>query len=227
MCVFLGQFNNFSYFCSNGLLSNYAIIYVNTYVSATNKEMTKNIAIFASGNGSNAQRIVEYFANNESIKVACIIYNRKEAYVAERAKLLSVEAQYFNKKDFQDPQLVPQYLKDKGIDYIILAGFLLQVPDSIISLYNGKILNIHPSLLPKHGGAGMYGDAVHQAVIDNKETVSGITIHKVDNQLDTGEIVFQAQCEVLPDDTAHSLAERVHKLEYAHFPQVIERYILK
>lgn len=186
-----------------------------------------NLAIFASGNGTNAQRIIEYFQHHEKIRVASVVYNRKQAYVAQRASSLGVPAEYFNKTDFLETDKVMAYLDEMHVDYIILAGFLLQVPSTIIAQYKGRMLNIHPSLLPKHGGAGMYGDAVHQSVLDSHDPESGITIHKVDSTLDTGEIVFQAKCPVLPDDTPHTLAERVHGLEYEYFPKVIESFVLR
>ena len=183
------------------------------------------LAIFASGNGTNAQSIIKYFDHHQSIEVACVIYNRKEARVAERASKLGIEALYVPKSQFADSEEVLALLSERQIDYIILAGFLLQVPAPIINRYDGRILNIHPSLLPRHGGAGMYGDRVHQSVIDSGDPFSGISIHKVDGQLDTGEVIFQAKCPVLPDDTTASLAERVHTLEHQHFPKVIEDYV--
>ncbi|MCQ2297888.1 MAG: phosphoribosylglycinamide formyltransferase [Bacteroidales bacterium] len=184
------------------------------------------IAIFASGNGTNAQRIIEYYAHHASIEVACVIYNRREAFVAQRAAALGVEAFYVNRAGFADQESVKALLHGQHIDYIILAGFLLQVPDYIINMYEARILNIHPSLLPRHGGLGMYGSRVHQSVLDSGDTKSGITIHLVDGQLDTGAIVFQAECPVLDGDTADTLADRVHELEHRHFPHVIEDYIL-
>lgn len=186
----------------------------------------KHIAIFASGNGSNAQSIAEYFAQNSEISVATIIYNRKEAFVAQRARNLGIEARYFPKKDFETPQVL-EYLKSLQVDYIILAGFLLLVPGNLLEAYSNKIINIHPSLLPKHGGKGMYGLKVHEEVIKSHDTHSGITIHRVNEKYDEGEILFQAQCPVLPADTPEELALRVHQLEYAHFPQVIEQTILQ
>ena len=187
----------------------------------------KKIAILASGNGTNAQRIIEHFTQHPQIEVACVIYNRKTAKVAQRAQTLNIPAIYFNKKDFLETNKVVDYLQQNNIDYIILAGFLLLVPQNILELYPNKILNIHPSLLPKHGGFGMYGDIVHQEVIDQKEKESGITIHIVNEQYDRGDIVFQAKCEVLPQDTPDSLAQRIHQLEHKYFPEVIESFILK
>ena len=184
------------------------------------------IAIFASGNGTNAQRIIEYFTQHPQIEINCVIYNRKNAMVAQRAQSLNIPAIYFNKTDFLETNKVVNYLQENNIDYIILAGFLLHVPQNILSIYTNKILNIHPSLLPKHGGLGMYGEKVHQEVIEQHDTESGITIHKVDEKYDNGDIVFQAKCPVEPNDTPDTLAQRIHKLEHQYFPQVIEKFVL-
>lgn len=183
------------------------------------------IAVFASGNGSNAQRIVEHFVGHPSVAVRCIIYNRKEAYVARRAALLGVEARYFSKADFEAVQPVMDYLRECDIDFIVLAGFLLKVPKALIEHYVGHIVNIHPALLPKYGGKGMYGQRVHEAVIADGESESGITIHLVNEHYDSGDILFQARCDVAADDTPASLAEKVHELEAEHFPRVIEHWI--
>ncbi|MBQ0015549.1 MAG: phosphoribosylglycinamide formyltransferase [Bacteroidales bacterium] len=185
------------------------------------------LALFASGNGTNVQRISEYFANHSDIQVACVVYNKKDAYVAQRAKQLGIEARYFAKKDFYESNDVLDYVRQKGVDYIILAGFLLLVPDNFLQAFPSKIINIHPALLPKYGGKGMYGHHVHQAVVDNHETESGITIHVVDNHYDRGTTLFQAKCEVLPSDTPDDVAAKIHLLEQAHFPIVIEQYIMQ
>lgn len=186
--------------------------------------MTK-LAIFASGNGTNAQRISEYFADNKSIKVDCIIYNRSNAYVAERAKKLGVPAQYFNREDFYSNGRVLQYLKEHGIDWIILAGFLWLVPKEILEAFPNHIINIHPALLPKYGGKGMYGEHVHHAVIANHEKESGITIHIVDSQYDKGTTLFQAKCQLTQEDTPDTLAAKIHELEQTYFPVIIEKTI--
>lgn len=185
------------------------------------------LAILGSGNGTNAQRICEYFADNKDISVCCIIYNRKEAYIAERAKKLGVEARYFNQHDFYESENVLQYLREKEADYVILAGFLLLVPENILQAFPQKVINIHPALLPKYGGKGMYGHHVHEAVIANHESESGITIHIVDQHYDRGTILFQAKCSVTPDDTPDTLADKIHLLEQEHFPVVIEKAILQ
>lgn len=182
------------------------------------------LAILGSGNGTNAQRICEYFASNENIEVACIIYNRREAYIAQRAAQLGIESHYFNKRDFEGDAVLT-YLREKEADYVILAGFLLLVPDNLLQAFPSRIINIHPALLPKYGGKGMYGEHVHKAVIANHESESGITIHVVDQHYDRGTTLFQARCTVTPQDTPDSLAAKIHLLEQEHFPKVIESYI--
>lgn len=185
------------------------------------------IVIFASGSGSNAENIVNYFKDNEDIEIALIISNKKEAYVHERAKKLGVESLTFPKSDFETSQKVLQYLTDKKIDFIVLAGFLLKVPDYLIKAYPNRIVNIHPALLPKYGGKGMYGDNVHKAVVEAGDKESGITIHYVNENYDEGTIIFQATCPVSTEDTYEDVAKKVHILEYTHFPVVIEEIISK
>ena len=184
------------------------------------------IAILASGNGTNAQQISEYFANNEKISIECIIYNRKDAYVAERAKKLGIPAVYFGRKDFFENGNVLAYLKEKDIDWVILAGFLWLIPEDILASFPNRIINIHPALLPKYGGKGMYGHHVHEAVVANHEKESGITIHIVDCNYDKGTILFQAKCQLNEEDTPDTLAEKIHLLEQEYFPKVIEKTIL-
>ena len=184
------------------------------------------IAIFASGNGTNAQQISEYFADSEQVNVDCIIYNRKDAYVAERAKKLGIPAIYFGKKDFFENGKVLSYLQDRKISWVILAGFLWLVPQEILDAFPDHIINIHPALLPKYGGKGMYGHYVHEAVIANHEKESGITIHIVDNHYDRGTILFQATCPLTEKDTPDTLAEKIHLLEKEYFPAIIEKTIL-
>ena len=191
----------------------------------TIKKMIK-IAILASGNGTNAQQISEYFANNEKISIECIIYNRKDAYVAERAKKLGIPAVYFGRKDFFENGNVLAYLKEKDIDWVILAGFLWLIPEDILASFPNRIINIHPALLPKYGGKGMYGHHVHEAVVANHEKESGITIHIVDCNYDKGTILFQAKCQLNEEDTPDTLAEKIHLLEKEYFPKVIEKTIL-
>jgi phosphoribosylglycinamide formyltransferase-1 len=185
----------------------------------------KNIAIFASGNGSNAQNIAEYFASHEEIKVKLILCNKPDAFVIERAKNLGLDAVIFTRKDFYESDIILKILAKRQIDFIVLSGFLWFVPDYLIKEYPQKIINIHPALLPKHGGKGMYGDKVHQAVIQSGDSKTGITIHYVNEFYDDGEIIFQDSFDVQPDDTPSTIAEKVHALEYKHFPRVIEQVI--
>ena len=190
--------------------------------------MKKNIqlAIFASGSGSNAQQITEYFANSEEVKVNCILYNKKDAYVAERAKMLGIPAFYFNRAAFLESDEVFNFVQSRGIDYIILAGFLLLVPQNLLDAYPNRIINIHPALLPNYGGKGMYGHHVHESVIANKEPESGITIHIVDNRYDCGITLFQAKCKLTAADTPDTLAQKIHLLEKEFYPKVIESAVL-
>lgn len=184
------------------------------------------IAIFGSGNGTNAQRITEYFAENPEVEVNTIITNKKDAYIVQRAKNLGVDCVYFSRHDFFETDNVLNYLKERNIDYVILAGFLWLVPQNLLSAFPKRIINIHPALLPKYGGKGMFGEHVHEAVIANHETQSGITIHFVDEHYDRGTTIFQATCDIAPDDTPDTLAQKIHKLEHEHFPKVIEKVVL-
>lgn len=185
------------------------------------------LAILASGNGTNAQRISEYFADSDRVKVECIIYNRKDAYVAERAKKLGIPAIYYGRKDFFENGNVLACLKARDIDWVILAGFLWLVPEDILAAFPNRIINIHPALLPHYGGKGMYGHHVHEAVIANHEKESGITIHIVDSHYDKGATLFQAKCQLTDQDTPDTLAEKIHLLEQEHFPVVIEKTVLQ
>lgn len=187
----------------------------------------KKLAIFASGNGSNAQNIIEHFKGSETARVTLIISNKTGAYVLERAAALGVPSVVLSREQLtaENPVELLALLQEQGIDYIILAGYLLKIPAALTETYKGKILNVHPALLPKFGGKGMYGNHVHQAVIDAAEKESGITIHIVDSNYDSGSTLFQATCPVLPDDTPDSLSQRIHALEKEHFARVIEEYI--
>lgn len=180
-----------------------------------------NIAIFASGSGSNAENIVKHFSSSQISKVVLILSENQNALVFERARKLNVPSRYFTLEEFKKGNVL-EVLREYQVDFIVLAGFLKLFPDSIIEEFPQKIVNIHPALLPKFGGKGMYGDKVHKAVIDAGEVESGITIHYVDCNYDEGGIIFQAKCPVLKDDTFDTLAHRVHELEYKYFPQVIE-----
>jgi len=186
-----------------------------------------NIAIFASGSGSNAENIIKYFSGNNNVKFKLILTNKEDAYVIQRAINLNVPHLVFSNKELKEHSGVLKTLQNNDIDLIILAGFLLLVPDFIIDAYTNKIINIHPALLPKFGGKGMYGMNVHQAVIEAKEKESGITIHYVDKIYDNGAIIFQAKCDVSNEDTPESLAEKIHQLEYKYFPAVVDELIKK
>ncbi len=187
----------------------------------------KRIAIFASGSGSNAENIINYFNSDRDVEVTLILSNKADAFVHDRAKRLQIPSYTYNKKEFDAGVLPLKLLKEYNIDFIVLAGFLLKVPQILIDAFPNRIVNIHPALLPKYGGKGMYGDRVHQAVVDAGEVESGITIHYVNENYDEGAIIFQAKCEVASNDTADAVAEKVHKLEYEHFPRVIEEICKK
>ena len=185
----------------------------------------KNIAILASGSGSNAENIANYFAGSDYAKVSFIVANNPNAYVLERAKKLNIESLTITKAEFMAADGLIKELQKRDIDFIVLAGFLLLVPQKLIDAYPGRIVNIHPALLPKHGGKGMYGERVHQAVVAAGDTESGITIHLIDGDYDKGTTFFQATCPVLPEDTPDDVANKVHALEYEHFPRVIEEIL--
>ncbi|MBQ2284610.1 MAG: phosphoribosylglycinamide formyltransferase [Clostridia bacterium] len=185
----------------------------------------KKIAILASGSGSNAENIANYFAGSDYAEVSFIIANNPNAFVLERAKRLGIEAAVVTKAEFMEADGIIAMLQERGIDFVVLAGFLLLVPQKLIQAYPGKIVNIHPALLPKHGGKGMYGDNVHKAVVASGDTESGITIHLIDEHYDKGTTFFQAKCPVLPTDTYEDVAAKVHALEYEHFPHVIEEIL--
>ena len=185
------------------------------------------LAILASGSGTNAENIAKHFEGNEDIKVSLIISNKEDAYVLERAKKLNIPSYTYNKREFEESTNIIKLLEEYKIDYIILAGFLLKISQKLVDAYPNRIINIHPALLPKYGGKGMYGDNVHKAVIKSKEKASGITIHYVNENYDEGAIIFQSTCEVTDNDTAIDLAKKVHKLEYEHFPKIIEILVKK
>ncbi len=184
------------------------------------------IAIFASGSGTNAENIIKHFQNHSKISVAAVLSNRKNAKVLERAKNLNIPHRYFSKSAFLETENVVDYLKENA-DFIVLAGFLLKVPENILKAFPNKIINIHPALLPKFGGKGMYGMHVHNAVKAQNETETGITIHYVNENYDEGAIIFQASTAVLTSDTPDAIAANIHQLEQKHFPKVIEETLLK
>ena len=191
----------------------------------------KHVAIFASGSGTNAQNLIEYFnyGKNRSnkispdTKVEVVICNKPGAYVLTRAEKLGVPTAVLNKEELTNStERLFELLKQYSIDYIILAGYLLKIPAELIEMYPDKIINIHPALLPAYGGKGMYGHHVHEAVVAAKEKESGITIHLVDEKYDNGKILFQAKCEITQTDTPDDVAEKIHHLEQANFPRVVD-----
>ncbi|GLB48277.1 phosphoribosylglycinamide formyltransferase [Neptunitalea lumnitzerae] len=185
----------------------------------------KNVVIFASGSGSNAENIINYLEENTNFRVNLILCNNPKAFVLERAKKLNISALTFNRTAFYTHNFVLETIKTAQPDLIVLAGFLWKFPENIIEAFPNKIINIHPALLPKYGGKGMYGDHVHNAVVANNETESGITIHYVNENYDEGAIIHQATCPVLPTDTADDVAAKVHELEYEHFPKIITQLL--
>jgi len=185
----------------------------------------KRIVLFASGSGTNAENIIRYFANSRELEFPFIISNRSEAMVHERAKRLMIPSCSFKKNDFEKGTVL-RFLQNNHIDFIVLAGFLLKIPDNLLEAFPNRIINIHPALLPKFGGKGMYGSHVHEAVVAAGEKESGITIHYVNENYDEGQIIFQAQCPVFPNDSPNDVAEKVHALEYEHYPRVIGEVVL-
>ena len=186
----------------------------------------QRIAIFASGNGTNAARIIEYFKGNSSIQVSLVLSNNTEAKVLERAELARVETCVFNRDSFYNSISVLNELQERDINLLVLAGFMWLVPHYLVSAYSDRIINVHPSLLPKFGGKGMYGMNVHKAVKEDGERETGITIHLVNEEYDKGRILAQSKCPIEEKDTLETIAEKVHALEYANFPLEIERYLL-
>ena len=182
-----------------------------------------NIAIFVSGSGSNCENIIRYFQGSDSIKTALVVSNRSDAYALERAKRLGVPSVVVPKAQLNDPAIILPLLQEYGIEFIILAGFLPMVPDFLIDAFPRSIVNIHPALLPRHGGKGMWGHHVHEAVKAPGDTETGITIHYVTPVCDGGEIIAQFSTPVAPDDTPETIADKVHILEMAHFPKVLEQ----
>jgi len=184
-----------------------------------------NIAIFASGAGSNAQKIIEHFRNSPLGKIALIVCNRRKAGVLQIAEKENIPSLVIEKEKFFSPNSCLNELASRKIEFIVLAGFLWKVPGALIKAFSKRIINIHPALLPKHGGKGMYGNYVHEAVIGAREKESGITIHYVDEHYDNGDIILQVKCPVLDNETPESLAQRIHELEHANYPRVIEELV--
>ena len=187
----------------------------------------KRIVIFASGSGSNAENLINFFNVNERAKVVLVLTNNPQAKVLERTKRLNVSALSFNKIAFAETEDVLNILKASKPDLIILAGFLWKFPEKILNAFPNKVINIHPALLPKYGGKGMYGMHVHEALVKNKETETGISIHYVNEHYDEGAIIFQAKCKVDPNDTAQDVADKIHELEMEHFPKVVESLLFQ
>ena len=187
--------------------------------------MATNIAILASGNGSNAENIARYFEADPEVQVSLVLTNSQKAFALQRARNLGIPCAYFSKEFWQEGTAVLNLLQAYQIGFVVLAGFLAKVPDAILQAYPHRMVNIHPSLLPLHGGKGMYGDRVHEDVLRCGDKESGITIHYTSEVYDAGQIVAQYTCEVKPDDTPDSLATRVHALEYEYYPKVIESLV--
>lgn len=183
--------------------------------------MSIKIALFASGSGSNAENIIRFYSGNTNFEFPLIISNKADAFVHQRAKNLKVPSYTFSRDDFSTGENILDFLRQNKIDYIVLAGFLLKIPEALIEAFPRRIINIHPALLPKYGGKGMYGIRVHQAVAEAGDAESGITIHYVNANYDEGNIIFQAKCSVNKTDTAEMIANKVHALEYEHFPRII------
>lgn len=185
--------------------------------------MACRIAVFASGSGSNAENIIRNLRRDADFEFPIIISNRPDAYVHTRALDLHVPSVTFSRDEFLDGTRILELLHVCNVDCIVLAGFLVRMPDVILSAFSQRIINIHPALLPKFGGKGMYGRHVHEAVVASAETETGITIHYVDANYDEGAVIFQKTCPVLPGDTADDVAEKVHALEYQYYPEVIKQ----
>ncbi len=185
----------------------------------------KNIAIFASGEGTNTQSIINYFKTSDKIRIALIISNRSTANVLERGKRSGIDTLVIDRYSFYESDKTIEQLKAANIDLIVLAGFLWIIPERLIKAFSAKIINIHPALLPKYGGKGMYGMNVHKAVIEAKDPQSGISIHYVNEKYDEGKIIAQHACAISENETAVSLAQKIHELEHEHFPKVIEQLL--
>ncbi|GAB6982350.1 phosphoribosylglycinamide formyltransferase [Prevotella dentasini] len=184
-----------------------------------------NVAIFVSGSGSNCENIIRHFENDPNVNISLVLSNRADAYALTRAKNLEVETAVLPKAIFNEPVILMGLLESYHIDFIVLAGFLLMIPDFLVKAYEGRMINLHPALLPKFGGKGMFGHHVHEAVKAAGETETGMTVHWVSNVCDGGEIIAQFKTALSPDDTPDDIAEKEHQLEMQHFPQVIEQVL--
>ena len=189
--------------------------------------MPKKLAIFASGSGSNAENICNYFADSSDIEVVLICTNRRDAFIVKRANKLNIPVYIFSKNELNNFVDLHKKLQNIEVDIIILAGFLLKLPTIMVDSYPNRVINIHPSLLPKYGGKGMYGSNIHKAVIENKETESGISIHFVNQNYDEGKIILQQKCAISTNETAETLNQKIQKLEHNYFPSAIEKTLKK
>lgn len=189
--------------------------------------MLKKLAIFASGSGSNAENICNYFAESSDIEVVLICTNKQDALIVKRAKKLNIPVHIFTKYELNNFIDLHKKLQSIDVDVVILAGFLLKLPSIMINSYPNRIINIHPSLLPKYGGKGMYGNNIHKAVIENKETESGVSIHFVNQNYDEGEIILQEKCVISSNETVETLIQKIHKLEHNYFPVAIDKIVKK
>ncbi|MEJ7778875.1 MAG: phosphoribosylglycinamide formyltransferase [Daejeonella sp.] len=189
--------------------------------------MKKRIAIFASGSGSNAQKIMEYFKKHTDAEVVIILTNNPEAYVLQRADNFEIPSHIFDRHEFTETNEVVQLLRNLQIDVIVLAGFLWLIPQNLLKAFPNKIINIHPSLLPKYGGQGMYGDKVHQSVLDGKEEESGITVHFVNENFDDGEVIHQSRFRIDETDDIEMIKFKGQQLEHLHYPRVVEQLLKK
>lgn len=184
-----------------------------------------NVAIFVSGSGTNCEAVIKHFQGSDKVNIALVVSNKADAYALVRAKNLGVESVVMPKKEFMQESLLMPLMRENHIDFIVLAGFLLVIPDFLINAYPHKMINLHPALLPKFGGMGMYGHHVHEAVKAAGETETGMTVHYVSNEVDGGEIIAQFSTPILPTDTPDDIAAKEHVLEMAHFPQVVDDVI--
>lgn len=183
------------------------------------------IVIFASGNGTNAENIINYFSENQNVTISAVFSNKNDAAVLAKANRLKTPTIAFNRKALNDSHCILGMLKSINPDLIVLAGFLWKFPLHIIEVFPNKIINIHPALLPKYGGKGMYGMHVHNAIVANKEQKTGITIHYVNEHYDEGAIIFQQSVNIDPEDSPEDVAKKIHSLEYTYFPQIIEKIL--
>ena len=199
---------------------------MNSAAHSDHQPTVSRIALFASGSGTNAEEIFKFFKNHPRIQVVTLLSNNPQAYALERAIKYGVPTLVFDRKQFRESSLVSDWLKQRQVTHLVLAGFLWLIPKYLTDTYPNKIINIHPALLPKYGGKGMYGMHVHEAVKHSGDPSTGITIHLVNEKYDEGKILFQASCPVYKTDTPETIASHVHKLEYEHYPRVIEQWIL-